>query len=159
MQQLFLTGASVLSRFTKGILDYQADVSQAQAQIETDEQRKKLAQDNAHLADLETLDQISQKRKEHVYLSSKMRSQMSARGLSPVTQELWLGQTLAEMEREIQTILGSGQKKVQRYEDESDWLRGNISNLVKSRSNMGWKHAFGTFADLVTFGLSKGLGG
>ncbi|ADV02534.1 integrase [Liberibacter phage SC2] len=24
---------------------------------------------------------------------------------------------------------------------------------------MGWKHAFGTFADLVTFGLSKGLGG
>ncbi|MBY7649772.1 MAG: hypothetical protein C4617_04715 [Candidatus Liberibacter europaeus] len=152
-------GFSVLSSITKGILDYKADISQTNANIETERRRQKLAQENAHLADLEALDQASQKRKEQAYLRSKLELQMSARGLSSVTKELWIGQMLTEMEQEQQTILGAGQKKVQRYEDESDWLRGNIDNLVKSKSNLGWRHASSTLGDIASFGLSKRLGG
>lgn len=150
-----LYGLSALSSLTEGILGYKADISQTNANIETEKQRQKLAQENAHLADLETLDQISQKRKEQTYLSSKMQLQMSARGLSSTTRELWLGQTLMEMEQERQTISGAGQKKVQRYSDESDWLRGNINNLVESKRNIGLKHAFSTLASVGAFGLSK----
>lgn len=60
---------------------------------------------------------------------------MAKAGLSPMIRELWLGQSLAEMEHERQTILGAGQEKSRQYGDEYDWLRGNV---VALRSSQRW---------------------
>lgn len=142
-------GTGIIFSTMQEYFDAKASDAQSEAAIETEKQREKIAEENVELSDLESLSASSKAENEHIYLSSQMKLNMSKAGLSPMTQEIWMGQTLAEMDYERQTTLGSGQKQAKRYSDEADWLRGNIGNLQESQKWGELGHIFKAGAKAV----------
>ncbi|AHA28042.1 hypothetical protein [Candidatus Liberibacter americanus] len=146
---LAFIGASVAIAGISGWLNAKQSYAQTESAIDTEKERKRLAEDNSRLAYLEGLSQASQARKRHVFQASQMKIRMSSMGFDPMIQELWMGQTLAEMEGERATILKSGEQKSKRFTEESEWLKGNIGKLQKAQEWSTWGHFLETTGDIV----------
>lgn len=135
--------ANAASRLFSGLFNsvfgYYDLKSKTQSNIEDFKRQIKIAEGDARFARLETREQESKKYEEHIYLSSKAQLQMNKAGIAPVSMEQSLSQMLAGMEHERQTIVGTGEAKAARYDDETSWLRGNIeaSNRVLNRGFWG----------------------
>lgn len=105
-------GISGILKGISGFFKDKAIVADTEAKINTEEQRKEIAEENVELSDIESLTAVSKAEKEHVYLTSQMRMQMTKTGLSPMGQETWMGQTLAGMEAEKETLVTSGKRRL-----------------------------------------------